>query len=188
MDPVRQSLASAAPKMDKAVDHFREELKAIRSGRASTALVENLDIEVYGQKMPLKSIATLSTPDARTIAITPWDRSNMAPIEKTIRETQSLGLNPSNDGATIRLNIPPLTEERRKEIAKSVGEKAEQCHISIRNIRHDILSDVRKLEKEKQATQDDVKFAEAELNKKIETYRKQVEEIQKAKEAELLEV
>lgn len=188
MDPVRILLDSAGPKMDKAVDHFREELQAIRSGRASTALVEGLEIEVYGQRMPLKSLATLSTPDARTIAITPWDRSNMPAIEKTIRESQSLGLTPNNDGATIRLNIPPLTEERRREIAKSVGDKAEQCHISIRNIRHDILQEVRKLEKEKQATQDDSKFAEETLNKKIDHYRKVIEEIQKAKEAELMEV
>lgn len=188
MDPVRPLLDSAGPKMDKAIQHFRDELQSIRSGRASTSLVEGLEVEVYGQRMPLKSLATLNTPDARTIAITPWDRANLPMVEKAIRDSQSLGLNPNNDGATIRLNIPPLTEERRRDIAKSVGDRAEQCHISIRNIRHDILGDVRKLEKAKQATQDDSKYAEGELNKKIDHYRKVIEEIQKAKEQELMEV
>lgn len=185
---VRETIEAVNSKMDKAVEHLREELRSVRTGRASTSLVEGLTVEVYGQPTPLKQVATLNTPDARTIAITPWDPSNLAMIEKAIRDSQSLGLTPNNDGHTIRLNIPPLTEERRREIAKTVGEKVEQCHISLRNLRHETLDAVKKLERDKQATQDDVKFAEAELNKKIDKYRLTIDEVAKAKEKEILEV
>jgi ribosome recycling factor len=103
---VQEALESAGPKMQKAVEHLRDELRGIRTGRASTGVVEGLNVEVYGQPMVLKQIATIGTPDSRTIAITPWDRGNLASIEKAIREAQSLGLSPNNDGQTIRLNIP----------------------------------------------------------------------------------
>jgi ribosome recycling factor len=185
---VQEALESAGPKMQKAVEHLRDELRGIRTGRASTGVVEGLNVEVYGQPMVLKQIATIGTPDSRTIAITPWDRGNLASIEKAIREAQSLGLSPNNDGQTIRLNIPALTEERRCEIAKTVGEKVEGCHIALRNIRHEILEDVRRQEKAKQISIDDVKFAEEQLNKKIEQYRNVITEIQRAKEQEILEV
>ncbi|HSH31751.1 MAG TPA: ribosome recycling factor [Candidatus Saccharimonadales bacterium] len=185
---VRPLVAAADPKMDKALEHFSEELKGLRTGRASTALVEGLMVESYGQKLPFKQVASINTPDARTIAITPWDRSVLPAIEKVIRETQSLGLNPNNDGATIRLNIPPLTEERRRDLVKALGDKAEACHIALRNIRHDVLGEVKKLEKDKQATQDDVKFAETELNKKIDQYRARIDLIEKAKAAEIMQV
>lgn len=189
MNPkISSALASADPKMQKAIEHLHEELRSIRTGRASTAIVENLIIEVYGQPTPLKQVATLGTPDARTIAITPWDRSNLSAVEKAIREAQSLGLTPNNDGQTIRLNIPQLTEDRRREIAKTVGEKIEGCHIAMRNIRHEVLDEVRKLEKAKEASMDDTKYVEGELNKKIDRFRIQITEIQKAKEQEILEV
>jgi ribosome recycling factor len=185
---VQELLKSADPKMERAIEHLREELRGIRTGRASTALVEGLHVEVYGQPMVLKQVATITIPDARTIAITPWDRNNMSSIEKAIRENQSLGLNPNNDGQTIRLNIPPLTEERRREIVKTVGEKIENCHIALRNIRHEVLEDVRKREKAKEISIDDVKYAEGELNKKIERFRGVINEVQKNKELEVMEV
>lgn len=185
---VRETIATADPKMDKAIEHLRDELRSIRTGRATTSLVDSLTVDVYGQPMQLKQIASVSTPDARTIAISPWDRGNLMLIEKAIREAQSLGLTPNNDGVTIRLNIPQLTEERRREIVKTVGEKVEGCHIALRNARHETLDAVKRLEKDKQATQDDVKFAETELNKKIDKYREIISEIEKAKEKELLEV
>jgi ribosome recycling factor len=112
----------------------------------------------------------------------------MPSIEKAIRESQSLGLNPSSDGNTIRLNIPPMTEERRKEILKQLGEKVEQANISLRNARHEVLAEAKKLEKDKQATQDDLKFAEAELNKKIDLYKGKIDIIAKAKEQEIMTV
>jgi ribosome recycling factor len=185
---VQDIIKQVDPKMDKALDHLREELRSLRTGRASTALVENLMVENYGQQMPLKTVATISTPDAHTIAISPWDRNLVAPIEKLIRENQTLGLNPSSDGNVVRLNIPPMTEERRREIVKELGTKVEQCHVSMRNVRHEALNDARRLEKDKQASQDDVKWAENELGKKIDSYKQKVDEIAKAKEAEIMAV
>ncbi|HSX41211.1 MAG TPA: ribosome recycling factor [Candidatus Saccharimonadales bacterium] len=185
---MRPLVDSANGRMDKAVEHLREDLRSLRTGRASTSLVENLSLEVWGAQQPLKAVATITTPDARTIMISPWDKNNVAPIEKLIRETQSLGLNPSSDGNVVRLNVPPMTEERRREIVKDLGAKVENANISLRNIRHDILNEVKKLEKAKEATQDDVKFAETELNKKIDTYKKQIDEVAKAKEAEIMTV
>lgn len=184
----RELVNSADARMVKALDFLREELNSLRTGRASIVMVDGLSIDYYGQPMQLKQLATIGTPDARTIAITPWDRNAMEPIEKAIRESQSLGLVPNNDGHTIRLNIPAMTEERRREVVKQLGEKVEACHITLRNVRHEILNDVKKLEKDKQATQDDVKFAEQELNKKIDNFRVKIEDIEKSKTAEIMQV
>lgn len=185
---VRDTLDAANPKMDKALVHLEEELKGLRTGRASVALVDGLQVEYFGSMQPLKAVASITTPDAKTIAITPWDRGQLQVIEKAIREAQSLGLNPSNDGATIRLNIPPMTEERRRDITKVLGQKVEECRIALRNIRHEALDEVKKLEKAKQATQDDLKFAETELNKKIDQYQAKIEAISAVKEKEIMEV
>jgi ribosome recycling factor len=185
---VRQLVEGVNAKMDKALEHLREELGSLRTGRATTGLVDGMSVEVYGQMMPIKQLASINTPDARTIAISPWDRNSMASIEKAIRENQTLGLNPSNDGSVIRLNIPPMTEDRRREIVKQLGTKVEECNIALRNARHDVLDEAKKLEKDKQITQDDLKFAEAELNKKIDVYKEKIEEIRLAKEKEIMEV
>ncbi len=185
---IRTLVESAGPKMDKAVEHFSEDLKSLRTGRASTALLDGVVVEHYGVVQPLKAIASVNTPDARSLAVTPWDKTALASIEKAIRDNHSLGLNPSNDGNVIRLSIPPLTEERRREIVKSLGTKVEDCRIALRNIRHDILNEVKKLEKSKEATTDDVKFAEAELNKKIEQVQRQIDELEAAKAKEIMEV
>lgn len=188
MADVRSTAAAANPRMDKAVDHLRHELTSLRTGRASTASVESIVVEQYGQQMPLKAVATISTPDAKTIAISPWDKGLVATIEKALRENQALGMNPMSDGNVVRLNVPPMTEERRREVVKELGIKVENCHVSMRNIRHEILGEVKKLEKDKEATQDDVKWAETELNKKIEQYRAIITEIAKAKEQEIMTV
>ncbi len=185
---VREIVASVSPKMDKALVHLEEELKSLRTGRATTALVENIIVEQYGQHMPLITLATLSTPDARTIAITPWDRASVPAVEKALREAQSLGLNPNNDGSTIRLNIPPMTEERRRDIVKQLGQMVENCHIALRNLRHEALGEVKKLERDKKATTDDAKWSEEELNKKIDQYRLKIDAIQKTKEQEIMQV
>src|SRR5437899_10632274 len=122
---VRNLVDSADPKMEKAIEHLSTELGGLRTGRASVALVDMILVDYYGAKQPLKAVASINTPDARTIAIAPWDRNALEPIEKALRETASLGLNPNNDGSVIRLNIPSITEERRREIAKSVDGKDE---------------------------------------------------------------
>jgi ribosome recycling factor len=185
---VRELVDGVESKMEKALEHLKDDLGSLRTGRASVGMVDGLTIEYYGQVLPLKQLATIGTPDARTIAITPWDHNAMDPIEKTIRESQALGLTPNNDGHTIRLNIPPLTEERRRDIVKQMGEKVENCRISLRNLRHEVLNEVKKLEKSKDATQDDVKFAEEQLNKKIDQFQTKIEEIEKAKHAEIMQV
>ena len=185
---VRTLVESAGPKMEKAIERFGEELKSLRTGRASTALLDGIRVEYYGAVQPLKAMAQINTPDARTIAVTPWDKGAMGPVEKAIREDQSLGLNPMNDGSVIRITIPPMTEERRKEVVKALGGKVEECRIHLRNIRHDVLNEVKRMEKAKEATTDDVKFAEAELNKLIDRFQKKIEELEAVKAKEIMEV
>jgi ribosome recycling factor len=185
---VREQVNSADAKFDKAIAHLEDELRSLRTGRAQTSLVENLAVEQYGAMAPLKTVATITTPDAHTIAISPWDKNLVAPIEKLLRESQSLGLNPSSDGQVVRLNVPPMTEERRREIVKDLGTKVEQCYIAMRNARHEILNDVRKMEKAGEATKDDVKFAEEQLNQKIDAWRSKVEAVAKTKETEIMSV
>lgn len=185
---VRTIVDAADPKMNKAVEHFEDGLKSLRTGRASTALVDGLIVEHYGVPQPLRQIAQVNTPDVRTIAITPWDKTALPAIEKAIRENQALGLNPGNDGNVIRLVVPPLTEERRREIVKALSAKVEECRIALRNIRHDVMNEIKKLEKAKEATTDDSKFAEVELNKKIAVFQKRIDEIEAAKAKEIMAV
>lgn len=178
----------ADSRMDKAIEHLNEELRGIRTGRAQASMVENLTIEQYGAPAMLKAVATINTPDAQTIAISPWDKNLVSVVEKMLRENQSLGFNPMSDGNVVRVNVPPMTEERRRQIVKDLGQKVEQCNITLRNVRHDVLNEVKRLAKEGEATQDDERFAEQELNKKIDQYKKKIDEIAKAKEAEIMTV
>jgi ribosome recycling factor len=185
---VRTLVDAAGPKMERAVEHFADELKTLRTGRASVAMLDGVTVEYYGAVQPLKAVASVNAPDARSLAVTPWDKGVLQAIEKAIRENQALGLNPSNDGGTIRMAVPPMTEDRRREVVKTLGGKVEQCRIALRNIRHDVLNEVKRLEKSKEATADDVKFAEGELNKKIDQFQKRIDEIEAAKSKEILEV
>ena len=181
---------AAKPRMDRAIEHLESELRGLRTGRASTALVDSLQVESYGSLQPLKAVASITVPDARSLVITPWDKTLLSVIEKVIRETPSLGLNPTNDGNVIRLAIPPMTEERRRDLTKVLGQKIEECRISLRNARHEALAEAKKHERDKQATaaQDDVKATETELNKVLDVYQKQIEAIQIAKTAEIMEI
>ncbi len=181
-------LSQAETKMAKAIEHLENELRQLRTGRASAALVEDIKIDVYGQPMVLKQVASITVPDAKSIAIVPWDRANLAPIEKALRDSSTLGLNPVNDGNAIRLNIPPLTEERRRDIVKQMKEKVEHSHISLRNVRHEVLDQAREMEKQKLATQDDVKSTEQALGKLMDQMRLRTSQIETAKEHDLMEV
>lgn len=183
-----QILRPLEQKMAKTLEHLEDELTKVRSSRAQAGLVDGLKVEVYGQDMVLKSIASINTPDAKTILIQPWDKSNLAVIEKAIRESQSLGLNPSNDGNMIRLNLPPLTEERRTELVKLVSEKIEQTKVSLRNTRHEALAEGRRLHKDKKLTDDDIRRLESELNKLIETYNNRADGLFTAKHKEMMEI
>ncbi len=178
--------AAAEPKMQKALDYFEEELGQVRGGRAQAGLVDSLKVEVYGQEMTLKQIATVITPDARTIAIQPWDKSNMPMIEKAIRDNHSLGLNPSSDGHVIRLNVPTLTEERRTQLVKLISEKTEACNVALRNARHDAINEAKKALKNKVISEDDYYGIEKQLNSLIEQYHAKADALFAVKEREMM--
>lgn len=183
-----QLVKQAEEKFKSSLDHLETELVSIRSGRASSGLVDGIKAEVYGQKMTLKSISTITTPDAKTIQIQPWDISNLPFIEKAISENQSLGLNPSSDGRVVRISIPPLSEEVRTQITKLVKEKAEQANISLRNIRHEILNSAKSSEKAKDLTKDDVVKIQKDLDNLVDQYHKKIQEIVNNKIEDLMSV
>ena len=143
-------------KLVKTIESLQTELNGIRAGRASASLVENLLVESYGSKMPLKQVASITVSDAKSLAIQPWDRGNLAPIERAIAQSD-LGLNPINDGTMIRLNIPPLSSERRDELVKLVGQRAEAAKVSIRNLRHEAMDQIGRQVKDKVISEDDSK-------------------------------
>lgn len=174
-------------KMAKAIDALNHELAGLRSGRASVALLDGIKVDYYGNSTPLKGIASLSVPESRTITIQPWDVSQIKAIEKAIMES-GLGLNPSNDGKQIRISIPQLTEERRKELVKIAKKYAEECRVSIRNIRRDANEELKKLEKDKKMSQDDLKKHQQEVQDLTDKQIKKVDEILHHKEAEIMEV
>ena len=180
-------LSEVSTKMDRAVDAFKRDLTQLRTGRATPALVENIDVDYYGSMTPLKQIASISAPDARAIMIQPWDAAAMREIEKSL-QTSDMGFNPSNDGTTITVPIPPLTQERRQEMVKLLKGKVEDGKISVRNVRRDGLESLRKLEKEKSISQDDGRRAQDQLQKTTDGHTKLIDETGSAKEAESLQV
>jgi ribosome recycling factor len=183
----QEFLKAAEDKMKASLQHFTEELAGLRSGRANTAMIDSIKVSVYGQDMPLKGIASISTPDAKTLQIQPWDASNMAAIEKAITENTTLAFTPNNDGHVIRINVPPMSEETRAQMVKVLHSKGEECNISLRNARHDALNDGKTAAKAKKITEDDITSLEKDLNTLIDKYQAQVTEISKNKETELLQ-
>lgn len=180
-------LTEAELKMDSAVEYAKEEFAAIRTGRAHPAMFAKLTADYYGAPTPLQQLASFQVPDARMVLISPYDRSSMNAIEKSIRDSD-LGVNPSNDGHVIRVTLPQLTEERRKEYIKLARHKAEEARISIRNHRRWAKDALDKLIKDKEAGEDEVNRAEKQLDQITKTYVDQIDEVLKNKEAELLEV
>ncbi|HUY08265.1 MAG TPA: ribosome recycling factor [Candidatus Dormibacteraeota bacterium] len=174
-------------RMAKSVDALQRELSSIRTGRASPALIEHLQVEVYDSHMPLNQVASISAPEAHLLLIQPWDRNNMAAIEKVLRRSE-LGLNPANDGQLIRLPVPPLNEERRKEFVQMVKHRAEEARVAVRNIRRDDLEQLRRLEHDKEISMDQAQRAQVHLQKVTDGYVEEIEEVARRKEAELLEV
>ncbi len=169
---------------DKAVAHFEEELKKLRTGRAHSGMLDGVTAEAYGQQMPLIQLATISTPEPQLIQVSPFDPNNLEAISAAVRDNQTLGLNPMDDGKVIRIQIPPLTEERRKQIVKQLGEKTEECMISMRNARHDAL----KQAKTSDFSDDDKKHIQNRIDEQMSDKKKQVEDIAKAKETEILKI
>lgn len=169
---------------DKAAAHFEEELKKLRTGRAHPGMLDSVSAEAYGQQMPLIQLATISTPEPQLIQISPFDPNNLEAISTAIRGSQTLGLNPMDDGKVIRIQIPPLTEERRKQIVKQLGEKVEDCMIAMRNARHDAL----KQAKGGDFSDDDKKHIQKRVDELMSEKKKHVEGIAKSKETEILKI
>ncbi len=182
-----QVLKDAESKMSKAVDATRSDFASVRTGRATPALLDRLQVEAYGQAVPLKQVAGVSTPDARTLLISAWDRSTIADIRKAI-EKSDLGLTPNIDGQNIRLIIPPLTEERRKDLVKVIRKKAEEGKIAVRNVRHKIHDDIKLQLKDHKITEDDSKRAQDSLQKATDRYIKEIDALAATKEKEIMEV
>lgn len=183
LDAVRED---AEERMAKAVAHARGEFAAVRTGRAAPALVEKVPVEYYGSTVPLQQLASFSVPEARMLVISPFDKGSMAAIERAIMDA-NLGLNPSNDGVSIRLAFPPLTEERRKEFVRLVKNKAEEGRTAVRGARRDARKDLEALEKDGEITSDDLHRAEADLDRLTKTFESQIDEALDAKTVELLE-
>ena len=177
----------AEQKMKKTVDATQHDFSTIRTGRATPTLVDGISVDYFGTPTPLNQLAGISVPDSRQLLITPYDRSTVAAIEKAIKNSD-LNINPVNDGVAVRLTIPPLTEERRKEFVKILNKKSEEGRVSIRNIRRDINDQFKALVKKSEASEDESKRAQDGLQKLTDRYIVEIDRITKAKEAELLEV
>ena len=172
-------------RMDKALDHLQEEFGAVRAGRANPRVLDRISVEYYGSETPLNGVATISSPDARTLVIQPWDTKLLKDICKAI-QMSDLGINPQNDGRVVRLTFPQLTEERRKELAKQVKKYAEDAKVAMRNIRRDGMDYVKKLKKNSEITEDDQKKAEKDLQDILDKNIKRVDDATAAKEKELM--
>jgi ribosome recycling factor len=184
---IDELLADAKERMQKSVDSTRNELATVRTGRASPHLLDRLDIDYYGAQTPLKQLAQVAATDARMLTVTPYDKSSINTIEKAVMESD-LGLTPSNDGNVIRLQIPELTEERRKELVKVVHNVAEDGRVAIRNIRRDVMQDLRDLKKEGEAGSDEEHHGETDLQKHTDASIGEIDSLLKGKEEEILEV
>jgi ribosome recycling factor len=184
---VQEKLKQTEEKMKKAIADFEQELKSIRTGRASAALLDNIRFDYYGTLTPLKSAATVSTPEPNLIVVQPWDTSQIPAIEKAIL-TSDLGITPSNDGRVVRLPVPPLTEERRKQMVKTVAQMAEQHRVAVRKIRQEGRDQVQKLEKDKKVSEDDAKKGLDKIQEFTDGYIRKIDEITKRKEAELMKI
>ena len=182
-----EGITQAVADFNKTVAHLKLEFSRVQVGRANSSLVEGLNIEDYGSMQPLKAVATVSVPDPKTIQIQAWDRDNLVAIEKAITNS-SLGLSPNNDGVVIRINIPPLTEERRTTLKKVVSKLAEEAHIGIRNARQVAHKLFKQLKDDSEMTEDDIRDAEKQLQSKVDDANKQVDDLRLSKEKDVMTV
>jgi ribosome recycling factor len=177
----------AERRMKKAVDSLKQDLGSIRAGRASAALLDRIQVDYYGSPTPINQVATISVPEARLLVIQPWDRKLLSDIEKAIQRSD-LGINPNNDGQVIRLNIPPMSEERRRDLVKTLHKKLDEHKVAIRNIRRDIHDKLRDREKKKEVSEDELKRSTEKLQKLTDRYVDEMDKVGKTKEQEILEV
>ena len=183
-----QLVTDAKTKLTQCVDRFQNTLKTLRTGRANASMLQEVVVEVYGTAMPLNQVSTVTAPEAQLLQITPFDPNNLAAIATAIRNNPSLGLNPTDDGRVVRVPIPPLNEERRRELAKQVSAKQEDCMINLRAIRHEVIGTVDAAKKDKQIGEDESKRLVAQIEEAMSKARSQVEATAKAKEAEIMTV
>jgi ribosome recycling factor len=174
-------------RMERSIEAFRKELGKVRTGRASFSLLDGVKVDYYGTPTPLQQVGTLSVPESRLITVTPWDTKMIGPIEKAIQGS-GLGLNPSSDGKTVRIPIPPLTEERRRELAKVVRKMGEDARVAVRNVRREAIEKLKDREKKKEISEDLVKRGQERIQKETDAHVKKIDEILKSKEQEILEV
>jgi len=174
-------------RMERSIEAFRKELGKVRTGRASFSLLDGIKVDYYGTPTPLQQVGTLSVPESRLITVTPWDTKMIGPIEKAIQGS-GLGLNPASDGKTVRIPIPPLTEERRRELAKVVRKMAEDARVAVRNVRREAIEKMKDREKKKEISEDLVKRGQERIQKETDAHVKKIDEVLKSKEQEILEV
>lgn len=174
-------------KMDSTISHLKKDLASIRTGRANLSILDGLSVEYYGNPTPINQVATLAVPDPQTITIAPWETKIISDIEKSILKSD-LGLNPSNDGKVIRITIPPLTEDRRKQLVKVIKKKGEESKVALRNVRRDFNEQLKTLEKEQNISQDETKKDQGEVQKTTDSYIKMVDEVLGHKEKEIMEI
>jgi ribosome recycling factor len=184
---VDELIQDASRRMDRSIEATRNEFNTVRTGRASAALLDRIQVDYYGQQTPLKQLATINVPEPRMLTVQPFDPSSLKAIERSIQESD-LGLTPSNDGKMIRLPIPQLTEERRRELVKVVRHYAEDGRIAIRNVRRDVMSDLKELAHDGEIGDDDERRAEERAQKLTDEHVKKIDELLKGKEAEIMEV
>ena len=184
---IKETLKDAETRMQGAIDALEEDLATIRTGRATPALIEKMPVDYYGAPTPLQQLATISVPEARALMIRPFDPTTIKQIERAILASD-LGLTPNNDGKVIRLNLPPLTEERRRDLAKVVHNRTEEARVAARNVRRDIVKDLRDFEKEKMISEDDMKRAEEELQKLTDKMIALIDQAGERKQKEVMEV
>lgn len=187
MDP-NKIVADAKVKFDGAVAHLNDELKKLRTGRAHAGMLDSVIVQAYGSPMPLSQVANVTAPEAQLIQITPFDPNNIQAIAGAIRDNPSLGLNPSDDGRVVRVPIPALTEERRRDIVKMVGQKQEDCMVALRNSRHDAFDAIGQAKKDKQIGEDDAKRLEKQVDDAMSVARSAAELAAKAKEQEVMTI
>ena len=180
-------LADVEDKMDRAVEALKRDLNTLRTGRATPSLIENIPVDYYGAPTPLRQIASISAPDARAILVQPWDKQSLREIEKSLMKSE-MGFNPSNDGNVVTVPIPPLTTERRQELVKVLKRKIEEGKVSVRNVRRGGQDTLRRLERDKAASQDQVRRAQDQLQKATDEHTKTMDQVAAAKEAEIMQV
>lgn len=175
-------------KMNNVFAHFEEELKKVRTGRAHIGMLDGIEVEAYGTRMPLNQAANITAPEAQMLLVTPFDPSNITAITAAIRDNQTLGFNPSDDGRVVRVPIPPLTEERRKQMVKLAGEKVEEARIGLRSVRQDALKEAKRMKDAKELSEDDQKRVEQEIDKHVAEFQVKIDDTFKQKEQDILTV